>query len=731
MTSSRVAITPADVARFPAPGLGIPVRIGFSSDGRWLAWLHASDGGLERRLHLHDVATGATEVIDSPSVKVDESTLSLEEKLRRERTRDVGRGIATYSWMKMTAALIVPTAHDVWRFDVDRRTWSRVLEVDDAVIVDPQLSPDDSQIAWVQDGELMAAHLGEAGEAGEDTVDSDAIRMLTTRVADGVCHGVAEFIAQEEMKRFSGYWWSPDSSKIAYVEVDERDVEAFPIWHLADADPLAHETHRYPFTGAANAKVRLFVVDVETSDTIELDIAGHEYLARARWASSGELYVQLQDRLQRRLELRRFSVGSDGSRLDAPVGAPVTVLVETSDTWINLHDMFRPLDDGSFIWASERSGYLHLELRDRDGGLVRELTSGSSPVDAVVGVDEKQRKLWFVAGSNNPLERHLHQVSFDGDALGSLTYDIGTHHIVADVERMRFADLHSAFGRQPRLELIDIETGATRTLVEMDDPRVDSFGLQPPELTTVETADRTLLHVAIFRPEGDGPFPTLDAVYGGPHIQLVTNSWGLTASLRAQYLRSLGFCVVMIDGRGSARRGHAFEAAIHRNLGDLEVRDHVEALRVLADRGIVDLDRVGVYGWSYGGYLSAMCLARAPGVYKRAVAGAPVTNWESYDTHYTERYMGLPVDNPEGYRASSVMTHVEQITGRLMLIHGLLDENVHVRHTVRLIDALIDAGIDNELLLYPSERHLPRDHADRTHMEARIAHFLAPLLSNE
>jgi dipeptidyl-peptidase-4 len=258
--------------------------------------------------------------------------------------------------------------------------------------------------------------------------------------------------------------------------------------------------------------------------------------------------------------------------------------------------------------------------------------------------------------------------------------------------------------------------------------------LPAPDLMTFPSSDGTeILHAALYRPDerihGPGPYPLVCAVYGGPHVQRVNRSWSQCADMRAQRLRSLGFCVVKCDNRGSSRRGFAFESAISRRLGRLEVLDQVAVVRQLTVRGIADPTRVGIYGWSYGGYLAAMCLCRAPDVFHVAVAGAPVTSWDGYDTHYTERYMGLPAENPNGYRESAVFDHIPNMRGKLLLVHGLIDENVHFRHTARLINRLIAAGKDYDLLLFPDERHSPRRLRDRIYMEQRISDYFLKNLS--
>jgi dipeptidyl-peptidase-4 len=288
-------------------------------------------------------------------------------------------------------------------------------------------------------------------------------------------------------------------------------------------------------------------------------------------------------------------------------------------------------------------------------------------------------------------------------------------------------DTWQAVGQPPQLRLCALADGAIQRTISLPvDPRLEQFDLPAPELVELENREGTLLYGAIYRPPvscGDGPFPTIVSVYGGPHAQRVTDSWLLQVDMRAQYLAQQGFLVFKLDNRGSARRGLAFEGALRHNMGDVEVQDQVDGVRWLVARGLADPARVGVYGWSYGGYMALLCLCRAGELFKTAVAGAPVTHWDGYDTAYTERYMGTPQNNPDGYEISSVMAHVENMQGNLLLVHGLIDENVHFRHTARLINALIAADKRYELLLFPEERHGPRKEDGRRYLEARIADF--------
>jgi dipeptidyl-peptidase-4 len=289
-----------------------------------------------------------------------------------------------------------------------------------------------------------------------------------------------------------------------------------------------------------------------------------------------------------------------------------------------------------------------------------------------------------------------------------------------------FVDVHQSLRTPPRVFLREASGRVARILDPNDDPEVEALGLRPPELVTLPAADGTVLHGAVYRPPParGRKHPAILRVYGGPTAQTVKDSWDLTADLRAQHLARRGFVVMRLDNRGTPRRGRAFETALHRRLGSVEVEDQAAAARWLASRPYVDGARLGVYGWSYGGYMAALCLLREPDLFRAAVAGAPVVDWDGYDTHYTERYLGTPAGDPEAYRRSSVLPLVPRLRGALLILHGMIDENVHFRHTARLVDALNAAQKTYDLLVYPGERHLPRGEQDRVHMERRLlAHF--------
>ena len=702
-----------EIAKFPPPGMSAPVSFSFSPNDTLLTYLYGPDRSPVRQLYALDTQTGESRVIQA-TVEPESEELSIEEQLLRQRQRQLGQGIVRYSWAdsRDTDTILIPAQSGVYIKDGSDAPARLVLSGDGGPIQDPQLSPDGSQVAYVMDSEVYAAPTS----GGEP-------RQLTSGArGTGRTHGLAEYIAQEEMHRLHGFWWSRDGSQIAFEEVDETHIPVYRIVHQGrdDTGESAQEDHRYPFAGEPNARVRLGVASASGGDPVWMDLGDDEdiYLARVDWMPDGSLCAQLQNREQTRLDLVRF---------DTSTGQGVTLLTESSDVWINLHTMFRPLADGRFIWASERSGFRHLYLYDGEGKLVRQLTDGNWAIDSLSGVDQDAGLVYFTGTKDGATECHLYSVTLEDGHLSRLTQEAGTHSVTLDHDFSRFVDVFSDTSTPPTITLRSLGDGsALHTIHSTDDPRVEELSLTPPELVTIESRDGETLHGALYRPApefGDGPYPTVIYVYGGPHAQVVDNHWSMTCSMRQQYLRSQGYLVFCLDNRGSARRGLAFEGVIKHKMGDIEVRDQVDGVRWLVDSGLADPDRVGVYGWSYGGYMTLMCLMQASNVFRMGVAGAPVVHWDGYDTHYTERYMGTPQSNPDGYEASSALTHVDGLEGDLLIVHGLIDENVHFRHTARLINALIKARKPYEFLMFPDERHMPRSQADRIYMEERITDF--------
>lgn len=710
-------IDAAAVAKLPAPGTVVPGAMAFTPDGKALTYLKSESASLSRVLWRVELPKGAPRVVARPPGGGDTDTnISEAEKLRRERQRLRETGITLIVRAEDADVAVIPLGGDLYlqRGDgpLERLTETPSPEID------PKLTRDGKKLAFVRDNELFAI----------DLVSKKEIQ-LSHGAKDGLTHALAEFIAQEEMDRSSGFWWSPDGARIAYQETDERHIPLYSIVHQG-GDAISVETHRYPFPGAANARVKLGIVAAGGGETKWLalsDDTDDYYLARVHWASPTALLVQVLSRDQRSLKLYRFAVES---------GQRTLLLEECSDTWVNLHNDLRLIEKtGEFVWSSERTGFRQLELRDRDGKLVRILTKGEWPVDAVLALDEARREVWFAAGRESPLDTHAYRVSLDGGEPERLTQEEGTHRAVVSRGGDHFVDVHSSRYHPPVTTVRNRGGEVVATLDDASaDPRVRELRLAPPEVTQFKNRDGVTLYGAYYAPRSKRlgeRVPLVVIVYGGPHVQRVTGSWDLTADLMAHFLTERGFAVWKMDNRGSSRRGVAFESALKRDMGSVEVRDQVDGVKfVAASWPEVDTSRVGITGGSYGGYMTLRAMTEAPDLFKAGVAIAPVTDWDGYDTCYTERYMGTPANNPKGYKDSSVLTRASNLKGKLLIIHGMLDENVHFRHTARLATALIQASKPFDLLPLPDERHSSRREADRKFVAERAADFFEKALGS-
>jgi dipeptidyl-peptidase-4 len=757
-----------DIGQFPGRAcvgrMGAPTQPCFSpntnsnKESGSVIFLQSSAGtaSLTQKLWTMDLATGIkTELAKPPDGVGEEESMSAEEKLRRERTRQLHTGITSFAFASgTTEVLLCPIGNDLFILPTLGAPLYKLVDSHalglPGPVLDPHISSDGSLVVFCCDKELYAVPVGAAG----------ATPMQLTHDARGTActNGLSDFIAMEEMDRYQGFWISPsnnngDSSSsphpyVAFEQSDESHIDKFRIMHSGQADPFMQEDHHYPFAGDANPKVRLGIVQVTNVENVEgqkekvtwLDIAapfGQDmYLARVQWANKNQLHVQVMNREQTELVLLQFDMSDVSSAESSSAMLVGKELLRESQpsAWINLHDMLVPLKEGGFIWASERTGYRHLYRYDANANLVATLTKGEWMVESTSAamIDEQAGLIYFTGTKDSPKECHLYVTSLNGDGDIRRVTSAGGMHSILGIEKKKgcFIDSWSSLTEPFRVAVCSLKDGSViRELYNgAGEEKVKSLQLAPPEWFSITADDdKTELHGAIYKPDvaihGPGPYPAIVSVYGGPHAQMVADSWTLTADLRAQRLRSQGYLVLKLDNRGAGRRGLAFEAALRHDMGNVEVRDQVHAVRHWTEKGLVKADSVGIYGWSYGGYMSGMCLAKRPDIFKVAVAGAMVSSWDGYDTCYTERYMSTPQLNPDGYARSAVMPYVEQIEGSLLIVHGLMDENVHFRHSARLISALIKAQKHYELLLFPDERHVPRGLADKVFMEQRIASF--------
>jgi dipeptidyl-peptidase-4 len=697
---------------FDAPDLQGPSlrQPRFSPDGMLVSYLRARDDDPQVfDLWAYDIAAGQHRLlVDSRSLAPSVETLSSEEEARRERQRTAAlRGIVEYQWAPDSHALLFPLGGDLYHYDLSKPANEAVrrLTTTESYETDPQYSPKGRYVSFIRDQDLYAVEIATGAE-----------RRLTTGGGGLISNGVAEFIAQEEMNRDTGYWWSPDESHLAFARVDESPVAELERFEV-QAGGFRVLSQRYPAAGAANADVRLGVIALDTGGIAWADLGPTDhYLARVNWFPEGDqILVQRQARDQKRLDLLSFPVTGGSGRL---------LFSETSDTWVDLHDdlYFLPRRK-ELLWASQRTGHNHLYRYGYDGRLKGAVTAGDWDVigewqaPAVRGIDEKRGRVYFMATLKTPLERQLHVASLDAGSQRAprpLTSQDGWHNITMSKDTRRFLQVYSDPMQPPQLSLHDATGKRLAWLIEnrLDDqhpyaPYLDRH--VKPEFGTLPADDGTPLYWQLYKPAGFEPgrrYPAILLVYGGPTVQTVTRHWGeRRGGQTAQLFTQRGYVVFAIDNRGSGGRGQAFATALYRHLGGVEVVDQLKGVEWLKQQPFVDPSRVGVFGWSYGGYMTLMLMMQSPGTFAAGVAGAPVTDWRLYDTHYTERYLGMPDENAGGYRQSNVLTYAGALRDRLLVMHGMADDNVLFTHTTLLIKELVAAGRTFEVMPYPGSKH--------------------------
>ncbi|HEY6123075.1 MAG TPA: DPP IV N-terminal domain-containing protein [Steroidobacteraceae bacterium] len=711
---------------FAAPDLaGSNLRgVEISPDGGLVAYLRARDDDKDRfDLWAFDVRQSRhRKLVDSRTLAGADRALSAEEEARRERQRTSAySGIVEYSFAPDSRQLLIPLNGDLYVYDLGRKPADAVrrLTHTEAFETDARFSPRSHYVSFVRDQNLYVIDLATGVE-----------RAVTREGGGTVSFGMAEFIAQEEMDRDTGYWWAPDERHIALARVDESPVAEVDRIEIG-ATGVTTVRQRYPATGARNALVSLLVADLAADSRLPLDLGGETdiYLPRVDWfPDSRGIAVQRQSRDQKTLELMRF---------DALSGRGRVLLTERSEHWVPLHRELTFLRNSpQFIWASSRDGFQHLYLYGNDGTLVRQLTSGEymvvgeSPEAAIRAVDERARRVYFIANRPSPLERQLFWVSLDAPGEPQrVSAEAGWHSVAMSQNARVWVDTFSDANtpRSATLRSIDGKALATLLANRLDDKHPYARYLDEhvrAEFGTIAAADGQLMHYKLLKPrnlEAGKRYPVLVDVYGGPGAQRVSNAWG---SLFHQYLVQHGYVVFLLDNRGSGMRGARFETALGLRMGDIEVRDQVRGVEFLRGLPFVDAKRIGMYGWSYGGYMTLMCLMQAPDAFAAGVAGAPVTDWTLYDTHYTERYLSTPAGNADGYRRSNVLEYANKLERPLLLVHGMADDNVLFAHSTVLMKKLQDLQKPFDLMTYPGGKHgLIRQSVSGWHAHSNIVRF--------
>jgi dipeptidyl-peptidase-4 len=694
---------------FASPSLTGPAARGVqvSPDGAWVTWLK-SEAANQFKLDLWAMPAAGGEpklLVSGEAVEPSGKALSAEEKARRERQRLAAvSGVVDYDWSEDGRRLLIPAGGALYLANADSGAVTPLDKVGTGA-TDGRLSPKSRYASYVRAQNLYVLDL----DSGEE-------RAITTAGAGPVSYGVAEFVAQEEMGRYTGYWWSPDDGAIAYARVDDTPVEIAQRVEIG-AGGVSITPQRYPRAGTPNALVSLFVQSLTPGAApVKVDLGPDTdiYVPRVDWSKDGRtLYVQRQSRDQTKLDLLA---------VDPTTGVAHAILEERQTPWIELTDDFHPLADGGFIWGSGRSGYHQLYLYDRAGHLVRQIThgdvshaggGGGAGVHApgLVGVDEAKGLVYLMASGDTPIERQLYVVSYrhPGEPK-ALTQGHGWWTAVMPKAANVFVGYYSDPDTPPQAALYGLDGRRIRWIEQnaLDDthPFHPYVGRYPePEFGVLKATDGEDLHYVLQKPVGFDPsktYPVIVEVYGGPGVQTVQRTW--RPANEKLYLED-GFILFQLDNRGSSNRSEAFQGAIAGRLGSVEVDDQLVGIDWLRAQPFVRPDRIGVSGWSYGGYMTLRMLTDPRTKLKAGAAGAPPTDWRQYDTHYTERYMGMPQHQAAAYDASAVIPRLKDLGGRLLLLQGMADDNVQIDNSIEVMNTLQGLSTPFDLMLYPGQRH--------------------------
>ncbi len=697
-----------------------PDTVKWSPDGKKVSYMVHAEQGEKADLYYVDAASGKPAVLVSAEKIAAMAPRQSGTKDDRERDNRARYHVAGYHWAPDSQHILFDANGQLWYYTVATGTAVPLSSAADAA-GDPKFSPDGKRVAYVRQHNLVVR-----------PVDGNAEKALTSDTGEDLLDGEVDWVYAEELDVRSNYFWSPNGNKIVFLQMNEAKVPTYPITDFIPQHPTVSQ-EKYPKVGDPNPEVRLGVVGSNGGSVkwISLPDSKDVYIPRFGWLRDGVVWAMVLNRAQNQLDLYF---------IDAEHGKSRRALRETSDTWIEMDSIFTILKSGDkFLWSSWRDGHTHLYLYSfdknnplaADAKLENQVTKGDFEVFAVNGIDEASGTVYFSANPGDDREEHLCSVKLDGSNFQALTRtQRGAHDVNMAPDAKNYVDRFSTIVTPPEVSFCRV-SGTCDSIWKSKS--IEGYQLTPPQFVDFKAEDGTMLRGIIYLPPDSAgkKIPLINNPYGGPHGQVVRNSWSGTGMLFNQLLMRDGFAVLQVDNRGMWARGQKFAAALMHNFGEVELKDQLAAIdQALKKFPQLDGSRLGWWGWSYGGYMTLNAMTHSDR-FIAGVAVAPVTDWHDYDSIYTERYEGLVPANEAGYVKSSPVNFAAQLHGHLLEVHGTSDDNVHMQNTMQMINGFINAGKQFDLQLYPRKTHGISGQATRVHLFTRIReHFRRELLNS-
>ncbi|MFC5047384.1 S9 family peptidase [Aquimarina hainanensis] len=588
-----------------------------------------------------------------------------------------------------------------------------LTKVSDKKIQEPTFSPNGEKIAYVFDNNIYVF----------DIASQKTVQLTNDGKKNEIINGVTDWVYEEEFAFVRAFDWSADSKKVAYIRFDEKEVPEFSMDVYGSQLYQRQEVFKYPKAGEKNAKVSLFIYNLEKQQSAPIKLGTYKdfYIPRIKWSANPDvLSVQVMNRHQNNLDLIFVNASDNTSRV---------VLNEKDEAYIDITDNLTFLDDNSFIWTSEKDGYNHIYHYNDKGGLINQVTAGNWEVTAYYGYDNKNKTIFYQSVENGSINRDIYSVKLNGKSKKRLSSKEGTNRADFSADFTYFINSFSSSTTPPEYSLIASSSGKVVRALKNNKRLTEelaTYDFRPKEFSTLSVNGESL-NMWMIKPRDFDPakqYPLLMYQYSGPGSQSVANRWYGANDYWYMMLAQQGYIVVCVDGRGTGFKGAKFKKVTQNDLGNLEVQDQIAAAKQLGALDYIDAKRIGIWGWSYGGFMSSNCLFKGADTFAMAIAVAPVTNWRFYDTIYTERYLTTPQENAAGYDKNSPVNYVDGLKGKYLLVHGTADDNVHVQNAMVLIEALVQANKDFEWAIYPDKNHGIYGGNTRLHLYNKMTNFI-------